>query len=114
MSTEKKDNYLEVVYKRNESMEWKEEEDGTVTVTRENTGKVNGIMQKLFKAPKVSQIHFEKLGSFIWKQLDGKKNIKEIGEAVHEEFGDRAEPLYERLTQFIESLVKASFVEEVK
>ncbi len=50
------------------------------------------------------------LGSFVWKQLDGKKNIFEVGKLVKEEFGDRAEPVYGRLIKFVEIMRDNKYV----
>ena len=33
--------------------------------------------------------------------MDGNRNIIAIGALVREEFGDQAEPLYERLAKFV-------------
>ena len=50
------------------------------------------------------------MGNFIWPLIDGKRNLIEISELVHEEFGDKAEPLYNRLVQYIKTLEAYGFI----
>ena len=60
------DNYLERRPARPERIKWSKDEEGIVTLDIENTGLFNRIAQKLFRKPKVSHIHLDKLGSFVW------------------------------------------------
>ncbi len=84
---------------------------GNVTLHIENKGIMNKIAQVLFKKPKVSYIHLDEFGSFVWNNIDGEKNIIEIGEEVRAHFGEKAEPLYERLSTYIKTLEKYKFIE---
>ena len=51
------------------------------------------------------------MGSFLWPLFDGEKTVFEIGEFVKEHFGEKAEPLYERLTKYIQTLESYKFIE---
>ena len=42
--------------------------------------------------------------------IDGKANIMEIGNKLKEQYGDEVEPLYERLSQFIQILYNNDIV----
>ncbi|MBQ9983412.1 MAG: PqqD family protein [Lachnospiraceae bacterium] len=103
-------NYLEYIPSRNEKYRWETDEEGAVTIFVENKGVLMRITQKLINKPKVSQIHLEEMGSFIWPLIDGQRNILEIGVLVKEHFGDAAEPLYERLVQYLHSLEVNDFI----
>lgn len=103
------DNYLEKKPVRAD-IKWSTDEDGKVTLEIENTGFFNKIAQKLFKKPKISYVHLDETGSFIWPLLDGEMNIIELGEKVKEEFGEKAEPLYERLAKYIQILRSYNFI----
>ena len=72
---------------------------------------MNRIAQKLFRKPKVSHIHLDEMGSFVWPILDGEKNIIELGKLVEERFGDKASPLYERLAKYFQILDSYGFIE---
>ena len=86
------------------------EKEGIVTLEIENKGIFNRIAQKFFKKPKISYIHLDEMGSFIWPLLDGEKDIIEIGKFVEEKFGEKANPLYERLAEYIRRLASYGFV----
>lgn len=104
------ENYLERIPVRNPLLEWEADDNGIVTLEIENTGLYNRIAQKLFKKPRVSYIHLDATGSFVWPLIDGEKNIIELGQFVKEEFGDSAEPLYERLAKFFQILESYNFI----
>lgn len=107
----KSENYLERRPMRPEQIQWTEDEKGIVTLNIENTGFFNRVAQKLFKKPKVSYIHLDKIGSFVWPLMDGEKDIAALGVLVKEHFGDEAEPLYERLAKYFQILESYSFIE---
>lgn len=103
------ENYLERKPKRAQ-FEWTQE-DGIVTLCVENRGVFNRIAQKLFKKPKISYIHLDEMGSFVWPLLDGEKTILELGELVDGKFGESAHPLYERLAKYFQILESYGFIE---
>ena len=106
----KKENFLDKKLLRRQGIEWSEE-DGLVTLHIENKGIFNFLAQKLLKKPRVSHIHLEKTGSFLWRFFDGKKTIFELGQELKKEFGDEAEPLYERLVPYIKTMASYKFIE---
>lgn len=86
------------------------DEKGIVTLKIENKGFFNRLAQKLFKKPKISYIHLDEMGSFVWPLVDGEKNIEEIGKFVDEHFGEAAHPLYERLAKYFGILASYGFI----
>lgn len=107
---EKKENYLERIPVRTESIEWTQEKTGQVTLDMVNKGIFNWITQKLLKRPQISHIHLDSIGSFVWPLIDGKKDIYQISELVKERFGEEANPLYERLIKYFEILLSYQFI----
>ena len=103
------ENYLEKIPVRG-NFEWSKDDDGIVTLEVENKGIVNKLAQMILKKPKISYIHLDKMGSFIWPIIDGQKSILEISESVKEAFGEEAEPLYERLCKYFQILASYGFV----
>lgn len=96
---------------RPDRIKWSADDEGIITLDIENTGVFNRVAQKFFKKPKVSHVHLDKMGSFVWPLLDGEKDIVSIGVLVKEHFGEEAEPLYERLAKYFQILDSYSFVE---
>jgi hypothetical protein len=81
-----------------------------VTLEIENKGTMNRIMQVFFKKPRISYVHLDEMGSFIWPIMDGECDIIKIGEQVKAHFGENAEPLYERLVKFFQILESYNFI----
>lgn len=105
------ENYLERKPSRPEGISWSADENRIITLDIENTGAFNRIAQKFFKKPKVTHIHLDEIGSFVWPLLDGEKNIIELGKEVEKHFGEKANPLYERLAKYFQILDSYHFVE---
>ncbi|SDB25075.1 Coenzyme PQQ synthesis protein D (PqqD) [Pseudobutyrivibrio sp. YE44] len=105
-----KENFLDHVFKISDSISWTEDESGQVVVEMENKGFTNRIAQRFFKKPHTSFITLEGLGSFIFKCIDGKRSVYDIGLLVHDKYGDEAEPLYERLSVYMKHLEQVGFV----
>ena len=104
-------NYLEKVPVRPARIMWSADEEGIVTLDIENTGLFNRIAQKLLHKPKVSHIHLDEMGSFVWPLIDGEKDIVALGKLVEEYFGEKANPLYERLAKYFQILESYEFIE---
>ncbi len=111
MAKKQKENYLERIPVRKEKFRFTENEDGLVTVEIDNKGFFNRLLQLIAKKPKVSYIHLDENGSFVWKAIDGKRDIIEIGKLVEEHFGEKSHPVYERLAQYFTMLHNAGFIE---
>ena len=107
-------NYLEKVPVRLEQFRWTQNESGLVTIEIDNKGFFNRLLQKIAKKPPVSYIHLDENGSFVWKMIDGQRDIIKIGELVLGHFGEKAEPVYERLVKFFAMLERAGFISFTK
>ena len=109
MSKKNSKNYLEFVPVR-QIGRFSGDENGVITLEIENKGVFNRVAQKLLKKPKISYIHLDEMGSFVWPLIDGERNITDIGVFVKEHFGDKAEPLYERLAKYFKVLESYGFI----
>ena len=101
--------YMEKKPQIKSGMKWITGKDGMVTIEMEN----KSILKKLLNKPKFSYIHLDELGSFVWKQMDGKSDVCEIGRKVKENFGESAQPLYERVVKFFCVLKSYKFIKWV-
>lgn len=104
-------NYLDFVPRHRPSLQYTMDNQGKITLLQENKGVFHFLEQKILKKPKVSQIHLDEMGNFVWPLIDGTRTVYEIAELVKAEFGDKAEPLYDRLVQYIRNLEAYGFVE---
>lgn len=105
-----KENYLERCPDRISWLKWSVDDKKSVVLEIENKGIFKIITQKLLKKPKISYVHLDEFGSFVWQCIDGRKNIIEIGECVDKHFGEAAKPLYERLAKYFQILESYGFI----
>ena len=103
------ENYLERIPKRTE-LRWTTDDEGIITLEIDNKGWANWIAQKFFRRPKVSYVHLDKYGSFVWNLIDGESNLIAIGKKVEETYGEEANPLYERLAEYFRILESYKFI----
>ena len=96
-------NFLEFIPEVNEKIEFYEKNE-LVYLKKKHNHIFDKIAQKMFFTPKESNIKLEGYGSDVFRMIDGKANIIEIGSKLKEKYGDEVEPLYERLSQFIQIL----------
>ena len=104
------DNYLEKIPCHTSRITWTKNDEDIVTLERENKGVINRIAQLLFRRPKVSYIHLDEHGSFVWCNIDGERSILDIASLVDARFAERAHPLYERLAKYFQILESYGFI----
>ncbi len=105
------ENYLERVPLRADGIAWSVGEDQLITLEIENVGWANRLAQKLFHRPKISFVHLDEMGSFIWPLLSEEQDIIALGKKVEERFGEASHPLYERLVKYLQILESYHFIQ---
>lgn len=108
-----KKNYLDLVPERNPDVSY-EENDGIITLKIENKGIFNTIAQKVFKRPRISNVHLDMQGSHIWPLIDGKLTITELADLQKARFGESVEPLYPRFVKYVQIMESHGFIRFIK
>jgi hypothetical protein len=49
-------------------------------------------------------------GSLTWIEMDGTKKVNEISQSLTNKFGDKVQPVNERLTKFLTQLYQYNFI----
>lgn len=106
----KKENYLDFIPVVNGQNTWDRGEDGVVTIHMVNRGFYNTLAQKLFYTPRVSHIKLDEYGSFLWMRIDGVKTVGQLALELKEAYGEKAEPLYDRLVKYMQILRNNRFI----
>ncbi len=129
-------NYLDLVPRRAEGVQWHVEDAeageaagstagageceaaasadaGIVVLDIENKGAFNKVAQTLFGKPRITHVHLDTFGSFVWSQIDGQRTVESIAALVHDRFGDEAEPLYPRIAKYMQIVESYGFIELV-
>lgn len=103
------DNYLDRKPCRGE-LKWSQDQDGTVILEQEHKGVFHKLAQILLKKPKITYIHLDETGSFLWPMLDGNTTVFDLGKRVEQQFGEKANPLYPRLVKYLQILESYGFI----
>ena len=80
-------------------------DDGTVDVLvpRYGTNFIARALSSMFKNTPV-RVHLDPVGTCTWNLCDGRRSVHEIGEHLHGEFGEKVEPLWDRLGLFFKQM----------
>lgn len=106
----KQQNYLDFIPVVNPQNSWTQDEQGIVTIDMVHRGFYARIAQKLFHTPRVSHIKLDEYGSFLWKEIDGKQTVGALAIKMKAQFGEKAEPLYDRLVKYMQILHNNRFI----
>lgn len=102
------DNFLLYVPHKKHN-EWVEKK-GHVYLVFHHNHPVQKVANWLVKKPNISDVKLDELGTVVWKAIDGKRNIYEIGEVVRAKFGVGCEPVYDRLIMFVRYLNRRGWI----
>lgn len=98
-------NLLDCTPIREPDLKWTENENGTITLHRVHTTFTDRLIHAVTKKPlRQTHITLEEFGTFLWKNMDGRKTLGELALMIKDEFGEKAEPLYPRLEKYVVSL----------
>ena len=104
-------NFLEMVPKKNPNLSWIEIDEKRVQIIIERNSIAEKIARKFFKIPKKAKIDLDEVWSFVWKNIDGKENIFSISKKMKENFGEKIEPVNDRLIQYVRILKNNKFID---
>jgi hypothetical protein len=77
-------------------------DDGTINliVPRFRHKWIKNFFMRKLKKP-TWKVDLDEIGSFVWEHIDGQTNVERIGTEMEQQFGEKVEPVYERLNQFL-------------
>ncbi|HHD2751326.1 TPA: PqqD family peptide modification chaperone [Clostridium perfringens] len=110
------DEILNMRFKICDNIEYEVDENGIVTVLEKQDHKIQRFFRKLkVKIPMYKRIAFDEYSSEVFLQIDGNKTVKEIGEELEAKFGDKVQPLYERLLVFLNHIyINCKYIERIE
>ena len=102
-------NLLELVPEKN--IEWEKTEEGLICLLKP---KFQLPFLRKHILPRLKhpyyKINLDRIGSLFWENCDGVRTVEDIAKRMKAELGDEVEPLYERITLFLQSLEKNKFI----
>lgn len=102
-------NLLDLVPVRN--MKWDKKDSGLIVLLKPKFTHpffAKHILPRL-KRPNYA-IRLDEIGSYVWELFDGNLTVIELGERLKNKFGDKVEPLFDRLAVFLQSMEKNRFI----
>ncbi|MDZ5252163.1 PqqD family peptide modification chaperone [Clostridium sp. LIBA-8841] len=110
------DELLNMRFKICDNLKYEVDENGIVTVLEKQDHKIQRFFRKLkVKIPMYKKITFDEYSSEVFSQIDGTKTVKEIGEELEAKFGDKVQPLYERLLVFLNHIyLNCKYIEKIE
>ena len=97
--------HLDAVYRIRNDLKYTVTEDGIVTVYEKQNHRIQKFLRKLGAGiPEEKSLELDAFASFVFTCIDGEKTVREIAGRVKEAYGEKAEPLYERLLLFFRQL----------
>jgi len=93
------------------SVEWEEAEDKRIVllVPKFRSGPVARWIQSWLPRPHI-RVRLDEFGSFMWKCCDGSTSIESIAERMRQQFGERVEPVHNRLSMFMNKLTRGDLL----
>lgn len=104
------DNLLDLIPVKNEKTKWVQLDNELVQIQIDRNSWLDKAVRVFFKTPTMMKIDLDAFGSFVWLTIDGQKDIAAIGDEIKEKFGEKVEPLYERLGSYINILRNNEFI----
>jgi hypothetical protein len=56
------------------------------------------------------RVHLDGIGSFVWKQCDGRTSVAQIAAAMEDHFGEQEAQLFQRLVYFLRELERGQMI----
>jgi len=106
---------LNLVYKINDDLEFKVNDENTVTIIEKQNHKIQNFFRRLhFNIPEYRNVKLDEYSSYVFLQINGKNTVKEIGENLDEAYGESTYPLYERLLLFLNHIdVNCNYIKKI-
>jgi len=102
-------NYLELTPVRNYDHVVEDSGLISVLVPKFDIKWIDKIMSKIIKS-RFFKAKLDEFGTETWLEMDGTKSVQTVSEHLQKKFGDKINPVNERLTKFLSELYKNNFI----
>ena len=65
----------------------------------------------MFRKPRITHVHLDETGSFLWPLIDGEKTVAQLAECMKQQFGEKAEPLLPRIVRYFQIVESYHFIQ---
>jgi hypothetical protein len=102
-------NFYDLIPERNRNFE--KLENGLIAVMQpkfQNRLLVKYLVPRL-KKPFIV-IHLDEIGSHLWQNCDGQKTIRQLAESLQQDFGEKVDPVFDRVILFFQKLYNLQLI----
>jgi hypothetical protein len=89
--------------------EWQVKNNQVVILVPKYKSRFSRWTLKYMKSPNY-KIKLDELGSFAWQAIDGFRSVEEIANLLKEEFGEKVEPVYNRLALLFQQMERNNLI----
>ena len=94
------------------SVEHEDGDDGRLVLLRPKYAR--GFLARWLQ-PQLKHKHFhialDEIGTAVWEAIDGRRNVRQIADLLHDRFGEQLNSHHERCARFIEYLHQSAMVD---
>ena len=91
--------------------DWEEVDDRVIVLRPEPVSVgFRGLMDRFFHKMSAHRIRLDDVGGFAWRHLDGERTVAEVGDLMRGEFGNRVDPVEERLGRMVWTMRREGFL----
>ena len=107
---------LDAVFQLTDRIVLSEDERGIITIKEKQDHKIQSVLRSLkFRIPQHKNTELDAYGSFVFKHINGELTVEELGLKLKDHFGPVVEPLYDRLTVYLQYLEHSvQYIEQVQ
>ena len=103
------ENYLDKVPQKN--IDWGADDSGRIYIIKEKTrSKLLMKLINLFEKDHYFHINFDDVGTAVWKLIDGKRDLYQIGLELKKQFGKELVQVENRVSIFCAMLQRNKFI----
>jgi len=86
------------------------EKDNEIFLIFHHNKPIERLAAWLVRKPSMTDMKLDKLGSRVWKLIDGKKTVYDISQSLLYKYGEEYEPVYDRLTMYLRHINKRGWI----
>ena len=80
-----------------------------VLLPRLGTSKIGKWFNDRLRSP-YHKIKLDDIGTFVWQRCDGNSQVKAICDSLREKFGEKVDPVYDRVALFLKQMERSSLI----
>ena len=103
-------NLLELIPKPAVDSETSEKQTVNLLLPRYGEGRIGKFLERHLKSTPI-KVKLDEFGSEVWQLCNGRRRVSEIGHVLEKKFGEKVEPVNDRLALFFKQLERGKCIQ---